>query len=444
MLDTLNQTKAFPTFLYFGAGIFKKTISNLLNCETLIWTQNLEGLKSRYEIDITENPKRFAYIIDDDNVILSTKILENRSIVAIVPIVLIGAKVGKTNSKILNEIASTISHVFSDSYESSHKKCQILFGDHMIKMIIANCFSKPGFNTNNIYYLIAYLQKLSSTTLENRNFKTGFIITRSLYAYAGKNGNDRQGEILPLNQFYDFLQEPKPDKRFWYLVDGNKSFYICDHKLSIRNIFIRNNKQNSIDTFIDSYALSQTLLGKDVAFRIINNNQFSVICAEGIEFIYIENTWKLRDYNVIINFLNDRTQMDKKTVSYLLFYIFFCSHNNISSIMWIPNNINDELLSKLLLSYNSCLKKPLSIVNEDHQSLLKRIFSCDGVSIIDKNGTVSAFGCIVNLSEVEINKLIGTGESAAKLLAKEGIAIKISQDGGVKIYHEIDQSPLIF
>ena len=37
-------------------------------------------------------------------------------------------------------------------------------------------------------------------------------------------------------------------------------------------------------------------------------------------------------------------------------------------------------------------------------------------------------------SNVEKAKLVGSGETAARFLAKNGVAIKISQDGTIKIF----------
>ncbi len=51
-----------------------------------------------------------------------------------------------------------------------------------------------------------------------------------------------------------------------------------------------------------SYSLSQTLLGQDIVFRVLNKSQYSILNADGLEFINIENRWKFRDYNVLVSF----------------------------------------------------------------------------------------------------------------------------------------------
>lgn len=44
------------------------------------------------------------------------------------------------------------------------------------------------------------------------------------------------------------------------------------------------------------------------------------------------------------------------------------------------------------------------------------------------------YGCIVDMKNLEIKGVKGTGESAAEVLGKNGIAFKISQDGTIKVF----------
>ena len=44
----------------------------------------------------------------------------------------------------------------------------------------------------------------------------------------------------------------------------------------------------------------------------------------------------------------------------------------------------------------------------------------------------------------EKDGLMGTGENAAKILSKNGIALKISQDGNIKIFAESSSEPLVY
>ena len=73
------------------------------------------------------------------------------------------------------------------------------------------------------------------------------------------------------------------------------------------------------------------------------------------------------------------------------------------------------------------------------------MLTSDGVTAIDSDGKVIFTGGIVDLNSVPSEgKAIGTGESAARILSCNGIAIKISQDGAVKIFSSPEKNPLLF
>lgn len=70
--------------------------------------------------------------------------------------------------------------------------------------------------------------------------------------------------------------------------------------------------------------------------------------------------------------------------------------------------------------------------------------SSDGVTVIDKSGKIIYHGGIVDLNAGITKGLAGTGETAARILSDNGIAIKISQDGNIKIFYSIQEKPFIF
>lgn len=86
-------------------------------------------------------------------------------------------------------------------------------------------------------------------------------------------------------------------------------------------------------------------------------------------------------------------------------------------------------------------KKTFFIANKANHII--RYLSSDGATIVDKDGFLQYFGCIVDLGKIKIQGVKGTGESAAEALAHNGIAIKISQDGLIKIFNKPDSKPII-
>ena len=72
-----------------------------------------------------------------------------------------------------------------------------------------------------------------------------------------------------------------------------------------------------------------------------------------------------------------------------------------------------------------------------------RYLSSDGATIIDKNGLLQYFGCIIDLNKIEVKGIKGTGESAAGALSSNGISLKISQDGTIKLFNEKKKQPIL-
>lgn len=440
----LCRVRGYVNFKYFGQDILKNTIEQLYNCNIIIWSSTVEKFEKKYKIDISHNDKRFAYEIDDNTMIIVCRIKACGEIISVVPLILQGTFLSSIKGYVWNQLGSTLTRVLSECYEKNFFGSQHMLGDYLVKKIIANTFSKRGFDTNNIVYLIEYLQKLSATTFEDNYFKTGFIISRSLYAYAKQGNNDRKGTIIGLKTGYALLKENVPEKRLWYLVDGEKSFLIFGKKLIVHNLFLRDESDDSA-SYVDTYSLSQTLLGQDIVFRVLSKSQYSVLNADGVEFISIENRWKFRDYNVLVNFLNVYGGFKTEVINKIIYFVMHCSHENKSVIMWLPNKAEEDELKKYILSSNCIMEESLDILDGKTDCLIKRMLTSDGVTAIDSNGKVILTGGIVDLNNISSKGgAIGTGESAARILSQNGIAIKISQDGAVKIFSSPEENPLLF
>lgn len=438
------RVKGYKNFKYFGEDILKNTIEKLYNCKVTIWTSTVHKFEEQYDIGISENEKRFAYKVDDDTMIIICRIKKCGETICVVPFVLQGTFLSEIKGYVWNQLGSTLTRVLSECYDRSFFGSQHMLGEYLVKKIIANTFSKRAFDTNNIFYLIEYLQKLSATTFEDEYFNTGFIISRSLYAYMKQGNNDRKGDIIQLTSGFALLKENVPEKRLWYLVDGEKSFWIFGKKLVVNNVFIRDENDENM-SYLDAYSLSQTLLGQDVVFRVLNKNQYSILNADGLEFISIENRWKFRDYNVLALYLKIYGNFEGEIINKIIYFIMYCSHENKSVIIWLPNKVEEEELKKCILSCNGIFSEHIDILDGRLDSLVKRMLTSDGVTAIDSTGRVIFTGGIVDLNTVySKGKAVGTGESAARILSCNGISIKISQDGAIKIFNDSTGSPLLF
>ena len=95
------------------------------------------------------------------------------------------------------------------------------------------------------------------------------------------------------------------------------------------------------------------------------------------------------------------------------------------------------------MSKNDLTKEKFSILEEKHKLTLMRLFSSDGASIIDRNGNVLSFGSVIDISNAKIEGVKGTGESVSSLLSQNGISVKVSQDGTIKLFGLIENKTIV-
>lgn len=439
-----SELKYYSIFRKTGLLNLHRTLVEMLNCEVNIQENAIEEFCEYAGVDLTENIKRYVYILSNDQVILSVKIIDKPDIIALLPILLVGKNIGNIQSTYLEQIGSAISLVLSECYEHNFRGGERLFYDYLGERIVYQCFGKRRFNVDRFNFIIQFLKKLCLTTFENENFTTGFIVTNSVYDYIDEKMHSRSGILYPLFTPHDIFKFTKSDRRIWYLADGISSFYLVDHSLIIRDLYVIPQNIDMLN-YWSMYSMDKILWGSDIVFRVINHNQISVMNSDGIEFISVENTWKFRDYKIIYSIFKEYTLLKSDMISCLVYFILDCSRNNKSAILWIPKDIEKKKLENNLIGCKKTVKTNISILDTRNEQIVKRIITSDGVTVINSNCEIVYNGCVVNLSNLShSNKLSGTGEIATRLLAENGLAVKISQDGNIKIFYESNKPPYIF
>lgn len=185
------------------------------------------------------------------------------------------------------------------------------------------------------------------------------------------------------------------------------------------------------------------LKGADTILRVYGGREMSVITKDMMEFIYQENVWRFRDYKGIKQLvMAEQPALQEEVYDSLISFILYCSKNEISTIIWVPEDETDEALDKMLSTSNPLDKaSDINICDASNEGMLKRILSSDGACIISKTGTVIRYGCIIKDTVSDPAQarpkaaLKGTGETAAGRLAANGISFKVSQDGTIKFFH---------
>lgn len=255
----IKKINGYNNLEQFGLTILQSTIASFLSCEVKIFTNPLLELQA-YNINILENENRGFYPLDDDNIIVLGRIMsDDRTLISSLGIKL--SKKGiKYSGNFLTKLEGALTHTLTQEYNNHFGNCKYSLGDELILHTICNYVSKGGYDNRLIRHLISIFQKLRTTSFEGSFFSTGLILTKSHYAY---NKNDRLfGSSYSLKRPFSLANQCQIERRIWYLVDGKKTFFMCNKSLFVDQIFVLD-KEYQEANYIDSHTLAKSLKGAD-------------------------------------------------------------------------------------------------------------------------------------------------------------------------------------
>lgn len=436
-MKSLVEFKGIKNF-YSGAHlVLQHSLEDLFSAKVRLQFNVISAYKTYFDIDIINSPNRNVYIDEGNNRVFLISYVEREDLPHryYLGLSIESPYVPYINPSIFNITAKTIGVLLCKESKSLFRNCLNVFDGSFVNLIISQ-FIKIGSQSKFLFVLNRF-RDLRATTFEGDYFSTGLIITRNITDY--KTKDNRNGFFAKLSneltrKVYDHL-----DYRFWYLVDGKQSFYVADNKsFNIENVFISNGE----DDYVNNLLLNKTLYGHDVLLRVSDGRELSVINSKGLEFIHQENKWRLRDYNAIKRFIQKYFKIDESLFDSLIKHVVYCSKSGVSSIIWLPEKekrVADYVMGNTLHKFISEKPSQLNIKNDSSQSVIMRMLASDGATVISKTGKILYFGCIADLSKhplsIKEKRIVkGSGESAASILAQNGLAIKISQDGPIKIF----------
>jgi hypothetical protein len=434
----IHKLSAFRIFKKFALNILTETISNFFTCSVKVIILPEKVFLEDYGIDIHKNIKRGFYPLDDNNLLILGRMFKEHQLISAIGFHISDIDV-KKQTRILNIFENILSHYFSQELPRFFQNSSLLFGDEIIKETITEYISKGAYDSRQVRHLIEYFFKLRTTSFEGEYFSTGAIFTKSQDIVKG----ERFGIVKELTTPFFISDTDKINKRIWYLVDGKTSFFLGNKNLCFNNIFILD-EEYSKGNFLDTHSLALTLKGGDFLIKVENEKLLSICSSDGSEFIFFENQWRYRNYSVLKDILTANITADEKVINSILFYILSCSKKQHSTILWFPDDINkiDELINTK--TKNSFLKVGLNITDKQAINHIFRCITSDGSSIIDKEGNLLFIGVIVNIEKAKVSGITGTGELAASVLSANGISIKISSDGLIKIFTPNVTKPYYF
>ena len=434
-MQNFKKIKNFEKFIYYGERVLSETLRELLSADIEIIYNPLTKLQTTYGINIEDNPSRDSYMISDLEHILichCSKLYQDNYIMAIV----IKHKYA-INNKIFHKLSQSVSKALEDSSIKKFRNSIILMNENLIERVISKTWIH-GYNPYIIYNLIDKFNAIRSTTFEGKYLNTGLILTNSFFEYKNENESNRSGTLIKLKQRpYQKLTD-RIDNRFWKMADGKSSFYIASCINPIRYMFFYDTTDKD---YVDLMVLKGTLHKNDLLFRTFQGRELSIINGANQEFIYQQNVWRYRDHNAFKNLLkkNIGGNTSETVLNSLIKYILLLSKNDTSSILWIPIREVQEDRIKSSVSFSD---DEINICNKAQEPLIMNLMTSDGAVQIDRQGKIIKYACIAVMEDVERNKAKGTGEQAAKNLARNGIAIKISQDGTIKLFLNSEDDPI--
>ena len=426
VVENFTKVKVYRNFIQGSHKVLINTLSEFFSADVELNFEPLNGLKNVQGDVIREDLPRNVHILDKNTVLLVPSLQKEKQ-VYVLGIILTSKNIGDRESlKIFNVVAGAISTALKQALPSAFRKCYTLFNEQLITCVVSRYVSKTGYDCYKMHYLLDFFNALRTTTFEGKYFSTGLIITKSLFDFKEQVKSDK-GYVAYLNSPKKFSDSI--DTRYWYLVDGYTSFYLTDLKKDIHYMYIYNTENQD---YLSKILLGNSLHRIDVLLRTNNGRELSVITSNHIEFIYQENVWRFRDYQWLRSRILEELQLQDAVYNAILYFVLYCSKNDTSSIIWIPKDI--EKVGDLLKTTHSISKKTFNVIDKQYDGLIKRLLSSDGATVICQDGTIRYYGCIIKMEVTEANVLKGTGETAASRLASNGIAIKISQDGTIKIF----------
>ena len=441
--NDFGDIKSVSGFKLHAQTVLIRTLEGFFGASVSLNYYPINGYNTKFSIDITKAPKRNLYRVSGpEEMTILVVYVEQEDNRYYLGIQLASPQLRYYGTSIFQSACASIGIALAKAARGAFRSFVSLFNESLAKDIMIGVLWKRQYDVHKISYLTDLFLGLRSTTFEGKNFSTGLIITKSSYAYDNADEFQKNGRIIQLAKpTMEIDVFDKLETRSWFLADGYRTFFITNLKKPIKRMFIY---EGVDDDYVGDMLLSKTLQGSDILFRVSHGRELSIINSEGYEFLHQENKWKFRDYNALRSCILERMPELEGFYDVLIKCVLSCSKSDTSSIIWVPRDINTINTIVIENTMNKFSLDPIKLTDPTNMPIIKRLLSSDGATVIDKDGCIRFFACFADLSKAETGGIRGTGESAALLLAQNGLAIKVSQDGPIKVFLEGTEGAIPF
>ncbi len=415
-----------------GERILCNTAARFFNAEAdLLQTEALADDLAALPADIVDDLRsgRFSsLLLSDDTALLAGPTAEPG-----VPFVLRLRKPRIVDTaRVFDAFAEAMRVGIAESRRRGFTDATRALGDGLIALTVAKYIAEDAHAEAAALHLLELFAKLRSATFEGEHFTTGLLFVRS-----ADEAGSRKGEILlPLVRPSGLYNAHDIDKRFWFMVDGRGTYFVCDRSLTVRHAFAVPPGSGTSRQWLE-----HRLSAGEALFHVNSRSEFCVSTPDGLDFSYHNETWRLRDYRSIYGAVMSRIACSPAFLDALLPFVLKLSNRHTSALVWIPSEDGAEHVH--LKTQNRLLTEPLSLFDPTRRSFLMRQLASDGATVIHPSGEVLHYGCIVDTGSETLQGVYGTGELTARHLSRYGVAIKISHDGQVQIYTQPDMPALL-
>lgn len=452
MAEDLVDLAALPRagrFRRHHAGILRATVARFLGCAVVVSDRPVAALRRRHGLDLLADPRRQVYALGGGAAAVVARVRGADGPEGRCALVLGGRDFGHL-TPVLQALGAALTRALSRGYAARFDVSPDTFGDGLIRTAIAMHYARRRYDYRHVAHLLDLFGKLAGATFEGRPFTTGLILTWAARGYANHTGLARDAEFLPLREARRLGPGAEPDKRFWYLVDGQAAFFLSERALRVAGLVVLAARQRALHDFVEDYALGRTLRDGDVVFRVTGPAEIAVTGADGLDFTYKESAWRLRDLPGFAAAVRARLpRADAALAPALLAYALALARRRASALVWVPDS-RAPLRRYLLPGTRHRLTarvagggRRLTILEPAHAPAVLRLLTSDGVTVLAPSGAILYYGAIVDSGRVAPAGVTGTGEAVAALLGGHRLAVKVSQDGTIVVHHGAPAGPLL-
>ncbi len=244
-------------------------------------------------------------------------------------------------------------------------------------------------------------------------------------------------DVIPLSQTVFHL--PAAHR----YVDGRNSFYLIDNRRSVLGILrsVDPTRFSMVERCGGAHCveLVREMPGRTWVAYLGYNDDVHVRGRSGLSLRWHANHWHSRDEKLLTALLV-ASKVDPSVASLLSLLMFALSDLRRGALVLIPDDssvlpptvgsidrsaLGDALREQFTLCSISDLQK-------SHTALA--VLSSDGLTTIDRSGSIISCGQILQLDQSAT--LQGGGRThAARIASKWGMTLKVSQDGPITVFH---------